>query len=267
MKKKERVENASKSLRTFFLYFTLVLVIIIISLSIKAVYIWKDNKFDGSSIEISISKKNNLVGIIGFNSAGKSISYLDIKGPNIQANSTCLKIGIIAEGKFNSDSEIDKSDILSGKILLNNFATTNLTIFDKLRLYLLAKNIYKNDQKVDEINLENSESQIDRILLALFAVDQIKAENTSIEIINATSEPGLGKKVERCFTNIGANVISISTPHEYEKKSRIEYNGSQNYTLNKIKKLLGFPVTLTNEKKIADITITIGENYKSSGAF
>jgi len=142
-----------------------------------------------------------------------------------------------------------------------NSVKTNLTIFDAARLIFFAKNVSKNTITTKNIVLPKSVDQVDKMIANLFSDDAIVQENESIKIINATDKSGVGKELERILVNMGANVVEVSTASQKEPVSRMQYYSSETYTLNKVSRLLHFPVSKLDKQPIANIVITIGEDY------
>jgi len=251
---------------TFLLYTVLVFFVIIVSLSVKAIFIIQKNKFDGNNLNLAISQNDNIVDILGFNSIKKSISILKIEKSKLDEASVGQELGIIPDAKIESNIDISGEStvsILKRAALMDSSIKTNLTIFDIVQLIILTKSASGKDIQVNEITLPVQDYQIDKINSNLFKNDTLISENVSIQVINATGKPGLGQRLGRILTNIGANVVSISTSNTTQHQSKIQYFGSTSYTVEKLKKLLDYPVERVDKETIANITIIIGENNKT----
>jgi len=270
MKNKKKVYKEGGSLKTLFLYTLIVFFVILISLSIKAVFIIRQSKFNSNNIAITISQNNNVVAILGFNSANDSISLLKIKNGKISSSSVGRGLGLLADAKIESQlnlSEENTQTILTKAAFRTDSTKTDLTIFDILRLIFLSKSTTSIARKVQEIKLPMQDYDINKTVSGLFSDTTISSENISTEIVNATDEPGLGKRLERAFSNIGGNVIAISTSRDIQARSKIQYYGHRTYTLERLKNLLKFPVEKKENESIANIVIIIGEDSKSASAF
>ncbi|HSW47586.1 MAG TPA: LytR C-terminal domain-containing protein [Candidatus Saccharimonadales bacterium] len=270
MYKKKNSKQNDKSIKTFISYFLIVFFAIIISLSIKAFFVIRQSRFDGKNINIAITQKNRVTGILGIDSENNSLSLLKIRKENLSVDSIGRDLGIIIDARINTDSDISNQSagsIFAKALFKKDSISTNLTFFDLSKLILYTKNTsiknYRADDIIDKIDGSNS----DKIIADLFKNEIISSENVSIAIVNATDQSGLGKRLERCLTNIGANVVDVSTPHSKEALSRIEYSGENTYTLNKLKKILKFPVIKNGGGKVASIVIVIGQNMKNTTAF
>jgi uncharacterized protein (UPF0333 family) len=106
MKNKKKLHKDGGSLSTFFAYSAFVLVIILISLGIKAIYVFKQNKFDGKNFVITISQGNKAVGIIGFDTVKKSISLLNINNSNITAKEVGRTIGLVSNAELTTTDKM-----------------------------------------------------------------------------------------------------------------------------------------------------------------
>ena len=104
------------------------------------------------------------------------------------------------------------------------------------------------------------ESRLDKKVSGMFADGVISSENVSIQVVNASGSVGLGNRLTRVLTNLGCNVVSVTSARSVERVSQIAFFGNQSYTLQKLRKWLGYPVSDLREKTIADIVITVGRD-------
>ena len=270
MTKKIKNHKSYNGLKTFFLYTFLVGFLIFFSLGIKAILVLKQSKFDGSSLNLAISKNNKTLGIFGFNSETKSVVFLRIKKSEFSNNSVGKELGIIPDANLNSDYDFSNeniSSLLVKAMLRSNSIDTDLTIFDIGRLLVLSKNGVDKNIEIKEIDMSSKYHDINKIIVNLFKNDKIVEENISIEIINSTDVSGLGNRLERALSNIGAQVISVSNLREKKKISVMQFYGPKSYTVSKLKDMLNISVEKLSKKQVADITIIIGEDLKDTTEF
>jgi len=266
--KKNYIYN--KSLRTFYIYSSIVFLVIIFSLSVKAVLIFRQSKFDGRNINFMVSQKNRVVAIYGIDTASNSTSFLKIKNDKILSSTAGMDLGLLIGGRINSDVDLSNNSeesILTKALLGKDSTRTDLTFFDILRLVIFSKNTTNKNRYTSEINQSTGIGVIDKTIANLFKDSIISAENISIEVINATNEPGLGKRLERCLINMGANVVAVTTPHINESTSKIQYLGARSYTVEKLSKILKFKTINVNRDNIAKIVIIIGKDNKETTEF
>jgi LytR cell envelope-related transcriptional attenuator len=271
---KNAASYTSKSLRTFYLYIVIVIVVILVALVVKGFYVIQQSKFDPAHhFTLAITEKNNVKEIISFHPQIPAVSELVIQNKNIIYNQLAKNYGIITDGYIQvdptSNSSTDISSLLWYSIIHSANEQCNLTIFDKVRLLLLVKNITTNNKMVEDITLSQSFATPETNITLINALtdQEIATENVSIQIINATNVSGLGQRLGRVLTNLGANVIDISNAQKYQKKTTITYFGNESYTLDRIQKLLDAPINKTDKQPIADIIVTIGKDKTNTGLF
>lgn len=261
MKKNKSSIESGRGVRTFIIYFSILFVIVLISLGIKSAYLIRESKYDGKYINMAIVANKNTREIIGFNNQENRISRLIIKG-NLDPLRIPEEIGIIVDSQIELDKYPEDKNLVTicKDILFSNTKKTDLTIFDAAKLLILSKKVQSNQINEEEVELSMPPHVLDKIVNKFFMNDIVRTENISIGIVNATDTSGIGKKLERSLTNLGFNVVSVSTERKPEKKSKIEYSSESTYSLIKIQKLLKYPKYRTDKKLIADIIITIGED-------
>ena len=66
----------------------------------------------------------------------------------------------------------------------------------------------------------------------------ISSENITIQVINATNVTGLAQRLGRVLTNLGADVVDVSSAQNNQAKSTIMYFGNDSYTLDWLQKYL-----------------------------
>jgi hypothetical protein len=269
MNKRSQSINSGKGVKTFFTYLVLVLFIVLSSVSIKAFFLYKESLFDGRYINIGVSQNKKLIGIIGFNGDRNEVIYLHIRNSKITSSDAFDKLGIITDAGIDSTSDIsgeNVNEVITNAAIKTNGTTTNLTLFDLARLWIISRNSTGAHIIEKDINLPIPDYGIDKNMRDQFMNDSVSSENVSIEIINAANIVSGGKKLERALTNEGFNIVSVSTKREPEKISRIEYSSSYSYALEKLKRILKYPSFKKDEKSIADVVIIIGEDEKRFGS-
>jgi hypothetical protein len=95
----------------------------------------------------------------------------------------------------------------------------------------------------------------------------IASESVSIQIINATNISGVGQRLGKVLTNMGANVVDVSSAQTMQKKTTIAYYGEQSYTLGRLQKILAVKATKLTRQPIANIVITIGTDKNNTIIF
>lgn len=259
----------NRSIRTFFIYSGIVLFLIIISLSAKAVFIIRNNKFDGEhQLILAIAKENKVQEVVLFNPSEHAVTQVRLKD-DIKLDGITQKIGVIPDAKVDTTESLPADDITTTTryIFMNYYhIKTSLTIFDAARLFFEAQKA-ANNQTTKDLVLSDDTRKNDKFVSTVFSDDNIFSENVSVQIINASSALGAAKRLEWELSNLGFNVISVATSRSNEQNSKIQYFGNETYSLNKLKKLLSFPVEKSSKESIAKIIVIIGEDNKSSSSF
>ncbi|OGH41515.1 MAG: hypothetical protein A3H79_00025 [Candidatus Levybacteria bacterium RIFCSPLOWO2_02_FULL_36_8b] len=269
---KRKKKNVSENnLKTAFIFLTLVFFLIFISGIFKIVTLIGQSKYDGvHRFTIVISYINNakhLTEIISFAPDTHTLSALRIP-ISLKSKKETSKLAAIPidgfilvsnqNGQKYAKQEVD-SEIQS--ILLSyRDIKTDLTIIDVFRIWLFSKTLSSNSVSVKDIaDFPNAVIE-DKILSTLFNDYTFSQEKNSIEIINAADISGLGNRVARALTNMGGNVISVSTSDKTSQTSQILYFGDKTYTVEKLGKVLGLATFQTEKQGISDVTIILGKD-------
>jgi hypothetical protein len=260
----------SGGLRMFFVYGAVVLLFVFVSLVIKGFLVFQKSKFDGEHhFTLVVAKGGRAEELIAFNPSTTSLYLLKIKG-NASLSSLGETIGIvpdaIIETKVGLPLGEDVTQTMLHAALTYTAIKTDLTIFDMVRLIFLSKSMTEDNKIMREVSLSQS-SDIDKIIASYFVDEAISAEGVSIQIVNASDTPGVGKRLERVLGNMGANVVRVSSSEKEEKHSKIQYFDKPTYTLKKLMRTFGFPVSILDKAGIATITITIGEDSVGTSKF
>ncbi|HZE87810.1 MAG TPA: LytR C-terminal domain-containing protein [Methylomirabilota bacterium] len=271
MKSKDSKQD-SKSIRTFFIYAGIVTFIIILSLAIKTFFVIRASKFDGEhQFTIAIVKQDNVTEFLSIDPSIPSASILQISSGNLSVSSVGNIVGIIPDAKINSSDGLPGGTNITKtiKTMAFNYRSikTNLTLFDIVRLYLIAKRTSGLNKKITTITISKGMTENNNHLTGFFTDQAITSENISVEVINASNRAGMGTRLAKILTNLGYNIIAVSTASTDQANSTIAYFGQSTYSLRKLQNLLPFSVKMLSKKTIADIIITIGEDSKNSSIF
>lgn len=267
VRKTVRVEKHNTRTAIFFVIF--VCGIIFISIVAKTLSVLAQSKFDGENrFTISVLTGKDFK-VLSFSPKNHSMSILkideeikDIK----QGQFLRIPIEGFVIAKF-SQENIDVTNLMTKAVFNYSSIKTNLTFIDILRLVFISKTTPANNILTYSISSSMESQKIDKIVEKIFKDDEIEKENQTIEIINTTSVTGLGNRLGRLVTNMGGNVVQVSTENDSQEKSTIMYNGKKSYTVEKLSKVLGFKTIEMNEQALADIRIVVGEDNKDSKLF
>ncbi len=270
MKKTESTD--SRSLKTFYLYVAVVVTIIIISLIIKGILIIQHSKFNSAhDFVLAVTQNNNVKEIIAFHPQVPAVAVLTIEDVKMPYPTLIREYGITPDAYLQvgnaADVNPDVTAFMWSSVLHTENWQSDLTIIDKVRLTLFAKSVTTNNKTNEAILLAAQAPQMDTTITNALTDQDIADENITIQIINATDISGFGQRLSRTLTNMGANVVEVSTAQNVQNKTTVQYYGDSSYTVNKIQKLLDVkPMSITRQP-IANIIITLGTDEQKTKSF
>lgn len=269
---KKTAPTESKSLKTFYLYVVFVIVLILVALLVKGFFIIRDSRFDSShDFTLAVIQQQNVKEIVAFHPQVPSISVLVMQDTNDSYKNLAKEYGITTDGYVQSGSDSNLNSEMTSfmwqSVLHTESWPSNLTIFDKIRLMLLSKGITTNNKIVEKISLHNQTPQETTTITTALTDQEIADENISVQIINATDITGFGQRFSRVLTNMGANIVDVSTSQDTQKRTTIEYFGDPSYTVKRLEKLLGVTATKITTQPIANIVVILGEDKRITTEF
>ncbi|MEK7186591.1 MAG: LytR C-terminal domain-containing protein [Patescibacteria group bacterium] len=253
-----RKKKPGKNTPLAYIFFSLIIGIILLSFLAKAFLVFKDSKFgDSDTYSIFLSNKKQYE-VMTFYKTDNSVSIIKVEG-KIGDIYKFLEIPVSA---VYEDAELDLNKSVSSisTDILFSFpnAKSSVNVFDAIRIFLMSKSINPTDINTDKISYKQIESERDNIASIYFSDRKIEDEKLSIEVVNMSQEQGVGSRVARLLTNMGASVVLVSTG---ENGSSAIYAQESSYTQKKIGKVLNFPFLKGRKSKIADLTVIIGTDY------
>jgi hypothetical protein len=269
MNKYRKAKKKDYGLKAFFIYIYIVLIIVFFSLSVKSYLIFQENKYTGDNMVVSVSKNDKLVKIFGIDESRKSVSVLRVGDRSFTPETLGRELGILADGVVVASSDLSSESpraILAKAMLSPGTVETDLTVFDLLRL--LTMKVTDSSMEGDyEVGVGTDEGEIDKLATDLFSDSRMVEEGLSIQVVNSTSTPGLGQRLERVIENKGGTIISVINQQKTQKTSIINYYVDKSYTVERLEKLLHIPSVKSEAKAIADVVIIIGEDHKDTVRF
>ncbi|MEK7451039.1 MAG: LytR C-terminal domain-containing protein [Patescibacteria group bacterium] len=240
-----------------------IILVVLFSLIFKVLKIVEQSRFDNYH-RFTISVANNQkTAVISFLPSEKKITVIKIIGA-LQSNSQnslnrFLEVPMdarVEESVLNLDSDVPvlMSSVLTG---FRNFKT-NLTIIDAFRLFLFSRTVPKDFIGIKDLPVSLQTLEVDKTISSLFTDSELVRDAKTIEITNATDVPNLGGRLARLITNMGGNVVLITTDNVIGKESAIFYTGKKSYTVDRLFKILGFKDVESQNIGIADVKIVIG---------
>ena len=258
MKKKKRIKNSI--LLTFFLLF--VLIVISIAVIVHIIILISQSTFDYHHqfiLEIQLPKQ---VKIIVFNPDINTINELLVSDPHHSNVISLLDIPIDARIFLQNNDTSLSSLLFSVSLSCNVYQCDGLNPIDALKLYRFARTVQNDKITHESLTIPINSTYADTIIPSLFTDETIYQEALSISIVNASGETGIGNKLAKMLSNIGGNVISVtSTGNTSEITSLISHDIQQKYTIKRLEKILHFQKITMQKPAISDIMIVIGKKH------
>lgn len=249
-------------MRIFWLFSTVVVLLIAISLAFKVYTVVAKSLFDGTH-RFTIVQKSNPIRIYSFAPDVNQIAVLDIATSDVpfetRMNQIKIPIDVTVLTHYSDDSVPNH---LKFWFFHYNEIQTQMTVIDIARLWLFAQSVDQNERvykKIDAAAL-SEENTFDKIATELFWDDAIANEKQNIQVINASGISGVGNDFARILMNMGGTVISVTTGKKDVQKTTIQYFGESSYTVEKIEKILGKKAVESPKQHISDIIITLGKD-------
>lgn len=203
------------------------------------------------------------------------------------AESSQEYLGLPVDGWVGDEKEKIQSEKQAKGIILNSLFQlikgrdeTNLTRWDLVRLWWQIKRV--RFDKIYLIDLADSSAiisitlpdgtagfeldpaRLDRIIAKYFQDEKIREEGLALEIVNATSHPGLAAQAARIVSNIGGRVIAVGDwdLRNEECEVRSKKDKARIYTLVKLMKVFNcqFGGEDLGDSR-AEAVIILGEDY------
>ncbi|OGH06807.1 MAG: hypothetical protein A2171_00040 [Candidatus Levybacteria bacterium RBG_13_35_9] len=245
----------------------LVFFIVIISFVFKVFWVVKESKFDGSNkFNIAVYDSRG-AGLISFSPKEKSISILKLEDKNYNNPASELQIPIDGYQTF-TNKEFNYSNI-SSNLFTGMFLAQSrkgMTFLDVLRLAMYSRTVSSNSTYERKLLKQYSQTERSAILSLTFRDPSILTEGKSVEVVNATEVSGLGSRLASLVTNMGGNVVLVSSS-ENKKNSEIVFFEDEGYTVKKFSDYLGFPKRKSKNRGVADVIIIIGQDSLSKLRF
>lgn len=255
MKKKSSAHSKNLHLAVYFGF--VVFFIILVSFAFKAFEVVKKSRFDGGNLFtvavvtkthttfLSISPKDNSI---------VKLTLKDVGGMKLD------ELKIPYDGYIVLDSSFDENPKnYIPKLFFSSIKDkSNLTVLDMFRLSLLSKGI--NSENIIQENFSiNDVEDLEKFSSDNFKDPVLTDENISVEIINSAGESGLGNTASKIVTNLGGNVVLVSTSKKTEEKSVILIK-NESYTTRKLSKIFNIKAEVMTENSLSDVIIVLGKD-------
>lgn len=256
-KRSARNKNHSNAFGIALFVGALVGLLVLAAVVIRIILVFHQSTYDGKHQYILSVKEPNKTEIIAFNPDTQTIHSLIING-NVDSNPES-KFLIPIDSTAISSEDLSLSDITTTLVFHGGKMRTTMTPVDAVSLLFFyhtvdSENISSQTVSLDEMTSKKSN------LSKLFLNETLYKEGKSIAIVNATDVSGLGTTVATLMSNIGGNVVSITTADKSSETSSVAYTGDLSYTASHLARVLHMPLIHLPGITISDITITLGKD-------
>lgn len=235
-----------------------------ISLAIKLANTIFISSFDDKhQFIVFIEKNNNAKSIVIFlpdNKTISSINFLDNKDASSSGKYFYLPIDaqIYSPGSNNGISYL-KSAILNGD------SKNTLTFVDKFKLWLFASQIKETSFKEENISISENPENVEKVVLKYSQDPTLYQDGKTVAVINSSGITGGGARVAKLLSNLGANVVSVTSSDKLQDFSKIYYSGKTSYTTLRFQKIFKIiPEKNTSNLNIADVILVVGKDKSSN---
>jgi len=172
-------------------------------------------------------------------------------------------LGVPIDAQMNVSRTGQKlSALFSSMIFRCGYPTcVDMNAIDALKLYVFSKNMRSDAITTTSLSLPLSQSDMNTTIPSLFIDERLYQEALSVAIVNSSGEAGLGNQLGRVLTNIGANVISISTGEVQPVTAIQTTQGTTSYSIQRFQEVLDIQPQQVHMHSIADVVITIGQKH------
>jgi len=251
--------NPPKSIKTAVRFCVLVILLILVGLLVHFIVTVTQRTFDGQHrFTVAVSQKDGRADILSFVPESQEVSIIHVTGSHSSLGrdlSIPIDAKVFISHTFAVDDPRAFMSYLSGH--LNETRTIGMNSVDVTALLWFCEKIKPENIKVKTVSLPANTAIT---LSSLMSDNTLYGEGKSISVINATGESGIGSRMTRLITNMGGNVISVTTAPEIQAVSTISYYGEKSYTLTRLAGVLHFTLVPMSKQTFSDIIITIGTN-------
>lgn len=264
------------------LFFTFVIFLVLLAFGFRIFLLVLQSKYDGKhrftlAVYATNSEKERVINIISAAPETRTLSVLRVTGNNLTDAfpiQRYLAIPIDATLVLSEQKKYPKDydGLLESLLFSYKTVKTDLTLIDVLRFYIFAKSLSRQvitfkELAVEEYNTVASQAAIDTIVSQLFFDPSFTSEKVSIQVVNGSEVQGLGNRLGRLITNMGGNVIMVTSANQVYPRSEILATNTDSYSVAKLAKTLGLTVREVKKDGISDIIIHMGKDNQRSVRF
>jgi len=200
---KKLPKKSGKSIGWAIAFLGVLCLFFLVSFVWKLVVFLQKSSFDGNH-QFNLSIRGKTAGMISFNPDQQSVAIMSFAKKPQQPIDVLLEIpsdAVVAE---------EPTDDIKSMLLNTAFHHTGtLSPVDSIKLWWFVQMLPKD--RITAARPVDAEHVTTPTILKLFQDKSLYMEGKSITVVNAAGVSGLGNRLARLLTNIGANVIMVST--------------------------------------------------------
>lgn len=239
----------SKNTGLGFLFIFAVLVIFGLAFILKGVSVYQKSTFDGKTNYNILLKNDAGISILSIKPSSHSLNIIQYKGNSGQFS----KLGIPVDAIISKNVNIHEDDVRSKAMSL---LIGSINPIDALRIY-----IYINTTSANSVKSVSLSSQDSSRTLEIFSDPSLSSEKMTIQLVNGTGEQGIGALLAHIISNMGGNIILVSTQNKPQEDSQIISDNNKGETFKKLQKMLDLEWKKDEKAEISDIKIIIGKDF------
>lgn len=227
---------------------SLCVLLVLAAILIKLLLVVHKSTFDGEHQFVVAEIEPTQTRFVIFNPDNNTLTTLVVTG-NLSSNIN-YQLGFPMDGMLKTSQDILPADLPFALVTHDS----SLTRIDALRLWLFV--FFGHPDVVFSQTL--SMHSLANVSAHIFSDATVYKEALSVSVSNGTDVSGLGGRINNLLTNIGANVINVTTSPTTLTTSSVAYSGNLSYTAARIAKLLQIPLVHLPSSTVSAITVTIG---------
>lgn len=158
-------------------------------------------------------------------------------------------------------------DLADNKSYLDQHLQTNLTVGQIYQLASVTKKI--KPQRFEIVEAKKFQtgtgfldtSAFNNVVGVKLNDSEIVEGNYAVEIVNASGVEGLGSIMKTVISNLGANVVQVSSADQRQEKSQVFTTESGNYLAKRLEGIVKGEISSEKLLGSVDVRIVIGENF------
>lgn len=235
---------------------SLILLLIFAAFIIKVMLVFHQSTFDGKHQFVVAVREPHTTQFVVFNPDVGSIKTLTVAGATSSNPESAFSVPVDASA-VTDDTYPSSSDIANALVFKRKQLHASLTIVDAINLLIFSHTVSSDNESSQAITLA-SLNKPNSPASQVFFDNSLYKEGKSIAVVNATDISGLGTNISALLTNLGGDVVSVTTADKTSATSSVAYTGDLSYTASRIAHILHLPLVHLSGVQISDITVTIG---------